>query len=388
MPPSPVLPSAVYPITDPAAAGAPSHAQQAGTLLAGGARWMQLRDKGGTARALLAEFRLACRLARARRARVVVNDRADLALAAGADGVHVGEEDLPAEAARRVLGGRALIGVSTHSPEAAESASRQPVDYVALGPIFDSPTKPGARAPLGLQGLREARVRVARPLVAIGGIGPDTLADVLRAGADAAAVISALWRAPEGAEARMRALMGAARRALAERPLPGRHLYLVGFMGAGKSTLGPLLAREMARPFVDLDQEVERRAGCTIADLFARLGETRFRRLEREALRDASRGREAVIALGGGALGSAQSRARVACGFSVWLDAPLRVLRERCRGPGAPERPLMRQPGDFERLYRSRRRLYAAADLRLSAGTKDPAALAAQVLARVRRKGK
>jgi thiamine-phosphate diphosphorylase len=316
----------------------------------------------------------------------VVNDRADLALACGAAGVHLGEEDLPAEAARRVLGERAIVGVSTHSPEAAERASFLPVDYVAIGPVFDSPSKPGAHALVGMEGLRAARLRVARPLVAIGGVGAEQVGEVLRAGADAVAMISAVCRAPEGIERRMRDLRRLARAALVGRPLRGRHVYLIGFMGAGKSTLGPLVARSLGRPFVDLDREIERRAGATIAELFAARGEPHFRRLERQALRDVSRGRDAVVALGGGALGSAASASRVRrTGVRVWLDAPVAVLRRRCQFPGAPERPLLRDPGAFARLYLARRSLYAAAEVRLATGRHEPDVLAARLVARLAR---
>ncbi|MEE9219841.1 MAG: thiamine phosphate synthase [Acidobacteriota bacterium] len=375
------MPSAIYPITDPQQAGAPSHAALAKALLDGGARWLQLRDKTRSAAELLEDYRRAGRLARIRGGRVIVNDRADLALAAGAAGVHLGEEDLPAGAARLVLGPKAWIGVSTHCPEAAERAAALPVDYVALGPIYPSPSKPAAHAPLGLAGLRQARVRVAAPLVAIGGISAQTLPDVLRAGADAVALISEVCRAPEGAQARMRSLLRQARAVLAERPLRGRHLYLVGFMGAGKSTIGPILARAMGRPFVDLDPEVERRAGASIAELFATRGERHFRVLERRALARASRGRDAVIALGGGALGDAANRARVrGTGLSVWLQAALALLRERCRSAGAPERPLFGNQGALRRLHRARRPLYAAADLRLRTAGRDPRVLAERIL--------
>jgi shikimate kinase len=254
---------------------------------------------------------------------------------------------------------------------------------VALGPIFASPSKPDAREPLGIGALREARLRVALPLVAIGGIGPDSLTEVLRAGADAAALISGIWGAPEGAGKRLRQLLRDARAALAGRPLAGRHLYLVGFMGAGKSTVGPLVARALARPFIDLDAEVERHCGCPIAELFARRGEPAFRREERDVLARVSRGREAVIALGGGALGAVASRRRVARGVSVWLDAPLAALRARCLRPGAPNRPLLQKPAQFERLYRARCKIYARADLRLPAGTAEPPALAEKIVARL-----
>jgi thiamine-phosphate pyrophosphorylase len=380
------LPSALYPITDRGPGGCASHALQARALAAGGARWVQLRDKERTAAALLADFRAACRAMRAAGGCAVVNDRADLALACGASGVHVGEEDLPAEAARRVLGARALIGVSTHTPEAAERASFLPVDYVAIGPVFESPTKPGAHPLVGLEGLRAARLRVARPLVAIGGIDAERVGEVLAAGADAAAMISAVRGTPEEVERRMRDLRRAARSALAARLLRGRHVYLIGFMGAGKSTLGPLVARALGRPFVDLDREIERRAGATVAELFAARGEAHFRRLERQALREVSRGRDAVVALGGGALGSPVSAARVRrTGVRVWLDAPVAVLRRRCLQPGAPERPLLRDPGAFARLYLARRSLYAAAEVRLATGRHAPETLAARLVKRLRK---
>jgi thiamine-phosphate pyrophosphorylase len=379
------LPSAVYPITDAGAAGEAPHAELARELIRGGARWLQLRDKRA-AGDLLDDYRRACGIARRSRARVIVNDRPDLALAAGAHGVHLGEEDLPAEAARQVLGPGALIGVSTHDPGAAEAASRLPVDYVALGPVYPSPTKKGPHPVLGLEGLREARLRVAGPLVAVGGIGPRELEEVLRAGADAAALISGLWRSPEGPAARLRTLLATARRALAARPLAGRHLYLVGFMGAGKSTLGPIAARALGRPFIDLDREIERREGVAIAEIFATRGEAPFRRLERAALAQVSAGREAVIALGGGALGAAGSRARVKrTGVSAWLDAPPGLLYERCQRAGAAVRPLLGDLRTFRGLYRLRRGLYAAADVRLATGGGEPGRLVERLLARLRR---
>ena len=381
------LPSSIYPITDPVQAGASSHATLARALLRGGARWLQLRDKSRTASELVEDFRRACREARQRGALAIVNDRADLALAAGAAGVHVGEEDLPAEEARRLLGPAALIGVSTHSVSAAERASRLPVDYVALGPIYRSPSKPGAHRVLGLEPLRRARTKIALPLVAIGGIDAERLAEVLRAGADAAAIISDLCSAPEGVEARLRRLIRDARRVVAQRPLTGRHLYLVGFMGAGKSSVGPLVGRALSRPFIDLDREIERAAGMCIADLFERRGEVHFRLLERRTLSRVSRGREAVIALGGGALGEPSSARCVRrTGRSVWLHASFETLQQRCRVPGAPVRPLLRDRGLSRRLYRTRQLLYSKSDFKVSTARLDEDRVAARILAWVERR--
>lgn len=350
---------------------------------------MQLRDKSRTASELVEDFRRACREARKRGAFAIVNDRVDLALAAGAAGVHVGEEDLPAEEARRLLGPTALIGVSTHSVSAAERASRLPVDYVALGPIYRSPSKPGTHRTLGLELLRRARTKVAVPLVAIGGINAERLAEVLRAGADAAAIISDVCSAPEGAEARVRALIREARRVVAQRPLKGRHLFLVGFMGAGKSSVGPVVARALCRPFIDLDREIERFAGMRIADLFDRRGEAHFRLLERRTLSRVSRGREAVIALGGGALGEPSSARCVRrTGRSVWLHASFEMLQRRCRVSGAPERPLLRARGLSRRLYRARQALYSKSDFRVSTARLDEETVAARILAWVERRDK
>src|SRR5262249_39099946 len=133
----------------------------------------------------------------------IVNDRPDLALLARADGVHLGETDMPVSAVRRVLGPDPVIGLSAHSVEEAAEASSLAVDYIALGPIFESPTKPGAstgRVPLGLAAVTEVRRRVAQPLVAIGGITLERATEVRAAGADSVAVISDLYRGGDPAE--------------------------------------------------------------------------------------------------------------------------------------------------------------------------------------------
>ena len=129
-------------------------------------------------------------VARERGVRLIVNDRADVALALGADGVHLGQDDLPPEAARRLLGDDAIIGCSTHSVAQARRAARLPVDYVAIGPIFQTSSKENPDPVVGLDGLRRVRAEVgaAVRLVAIGGITRHNIADTLRAGADSAAL--------------------------------------------------------------------------------------------------------------------------------------------------------------------------------------------------------
>jgi thiamine-phosphate pyrophosphorylase len=178
-------------------------------LAASGVRWIQLRAKGADGGDLYEQSRLLVEKLPSD-VRLFVNDRADVAAAAGAYGAHVGDRDLPPRLIRRVLSDRALvIGYSTHSIEdAVLAAEDDAVDYVAIGPIFRSSTKT-VREPLGLEVLRSLRRRVEKPVVAIGGIDAGNIADVLSAGADSAAVIAALFAGPS-IEANVRRLLTAA----------------------------------------------------------------------------------------------------------------------------------------------------------------------------------
>src|SRR5881409_3672677 len=190
----------LYAIVDPLDTGR-DPAALAAALLRGGARLVQLRWKGASARELLAAARAIRPLARAAGALFLVNDRPDVARAAEADGVHLGQDDLPVAAARRILGPGRLIGVSTHDVEEARVAEAAGADYIAVGPIYATTSKTSALAPRGLELVRAVRACVPRPLVAIGGISPDTAPPVRRAGADAVAMIAALVRAPDIAAA-------------------------------------------------------------------------------------------------------------------------------------------------------------------------------------------
>lgn len=157
-------------------------------LLAGGARLIQVRDKESTAESLVERVRGLVEAA-TDDASIIVNDRADVALVTGADGVHLGQTDLPPASARELLGPEALIGTSTHNLEQARRAQDLPVDYLAVGPVFRTATKSDPDPELGLEGL-EAVCRISRlPVVAIGGIGLTDVADVLQAGAASVAVI-------------------------------------------------------------------------------------------------------------------------------------------------------------------------------------------------------
>ena len=161
--------------------------------LDGGARLLQLRASGVDPATQLGWCREIVRLAAPLGARVIVNDRCDLALMAGADGVHLGQRDLPIEAARRLLGTTALIGVSTHDAQQVDAAVRQRVSYVAIGPVYDTRTKDTGHAAVGLEAVHRTRKVVGtRPVVAIGGITLATAPDVIAAGAASVAVISDL----------------------------------------------------------------------------------------------------------------------------------------------------------------------------------------------------
>jgi len=190
----------LYAIVDPLDTGR-SPVALAEALLAGGARCLQLRWKPAAPREVLEAARAIHPLARAAGALFIVNDRPDVALLAGADGVHVGQDDLPPAAVRRVLGQGRIVGVSTHDLDQVRAAVAAGADYVAVGPVYATISKVGALAPRGLDLVRAARPLVPCPLVAIGGIDARTAPDVIAAGADAVAMIGALVRTPDPAAA-------------------------------------------------------------------------------------------------------------------------------------------------------------------------------------------
>jgi thiamine-phosphate pyrophosphorylase len=164
-------------------------------LEAGGSSLLQYRNKSGNARIMLEQGReLRRRLGRS--VKLIMNDRADLCLAAGFDGVHVGQDDLSPESARGIVGADFWLGVSTHNPAQFESADATSADYIAVGPVFSTPSKDQPDPVVGLEGVRRARELTRKPLVAIGGITRQNAASVIEAGADSVAVISDLLREP------------------------------------------------------------------------------------------------------------------------------------------------------------------------------------------------
>ncbi len=180
---------------DAAAGGGWTLVDLAAAYVRGGARFLQVRAKSASGAWLLDTTSAIVALAHAEGAIVIVNDRADIARLAGADGVHVGQDDLAPAAVRSIVGTERLVGVSTHTIEQVEAAVLEPVDYVAIGPVFGTSTKSTGYEAVGLERVRAA-ARAARarglPIVAIGGITLDRAADVIEAGAASVAVISDL----------------------------------------------------------------------------------------------------------------------------------------------------------------------------------------------------
>jgi thiamine-phosphate pyrophosphorylase len=167
----------------------------AAELLAGGVTMLQYRNKSGNAREMLEQARELKR--RLYGAKLIMNDRADLCLAAGFDGVHAGQEDLSPEGARKVVGTTLWLGVSTHNPEQLKEADKTSADYIAVGPVFSTSSKANPDLVVGLEGVRQARSLSRKPLVAIGGINRANCRSVIEAGADSVAVISDLMREPQ-----------------------------------------------------------------------------------------------------------------------------------------------------------------------------------------------
>ena len=201
----------LYAIVDPLDTGRDPVALAA-AFLEGGARLLQLRLKHATPRELLAAAAAICPLVHAAGALFLVNDRPDVARAVAADGVHLGQDDVPVAAARRVLGPGALIGVSTHDLDEARAGEADGADYLGIGPVYETTSKTRPLAPRGLELVRAARATVRLPLVAIGGITAATASAVRAAGADAVAMIAALVRAPDPAAAVREALAALDRR--------------------------------------------------------------------------------------------------------------------------------------------------------------------------------
>lgn len=194
----------IYPITNTQISGI-SHLEQVKKLIRGGATMIQLRDKLATPADFYEAARESVKYARQHGVLVIVNDRVDVAMAAGADGVHLGQDDMPVEQARYILGDDAIIGLSTHSVDQAVDAMTMQIDYIAVGPVFVTGTKESPDQVVGPDMLRRVRIEIGTAkLVAIGGIDEQSIREVFDSGADSAAIISALVNNPAAIEDKMR----------------------------------------------------------------------------------------------------------------------------------------------------------------------------------------
>lgn len=188
------------------------HLEIARAALRGGATMLQLRDKRLATRPLLELATTLQSLCRAHGATFIVNDRVDIALACGADGVHLGEDDMPLSVARGLLGPEAILGASVDNPAAAREAAQRGADYLGVGPVFPTGSKSDAGAAIGLAPIGEITRATRLPLLAIGGLTCDNITSVIQAGASGIAVISTVAEA-EDMEATTRGLLDRIRRA-------------------------------------------------------------------------------------------------------------------------------------------------------------------------------
>jgi len=195
----------LYALLDPAVAGGRALVDLAG-LIVGSATLVQLRDKHGSTRAMVEDARALRGVLEPAGVPLLINDRVDVALAAEADGVHVGQDDMSVPDARLLLGRTAIIGLSVSTVRQAQAAPLELLDYVGIGPVFATGSKGDANAPIGISGLREIvraiRARIPKfPICAISGINAGNAGETIDAGADGVAVISALSLASDPAQA-------------------------------------------------------------------------------------------------------------------------------------------------------------------------------------------
>ena len=178
----------------------------------GGVTCVQLREKALSTRAFLAEARAVAAVLKSTGVPLIINDRIDVALAVRADGVHLGQTDMPIADARPIVGSEMIVGVSVESVEDARTAEAEGADYVSVSPVYATPTKTDTVAPLGVEGVAAVRAAVSVPMVAIGGLNRETCEAIVRAGADGVAVVSAIVSADDP-EAAARDLVDRIRRA-------------------------------------------------------------------------------------------------------------------------------------------------------------------------------
>ena len=214
----------LYLVTDRALCGGRPLEEVVAQAVAGGVACVQLREKDLSTRAFVELAVALKRLLGPAGVPLIINDRLDVALAARADGLHVGQEDMPCALVRRFMGPRAVIGLSVETWEDVERAQDQDVDYLGISPVFPTPTKTDTKAAWGLEGIRRIRAFSRHPLVAIGGLNAANAAQAVLAGADGIAVVSAICASPDPGsaarelDARIQAALRDRRIALTPRP--------------------------------------------------------------------------------------------------------------------------------------------------------------------------
>lgn len=203
----------LYLVTDRGLSRGRTNVEVVREAVAGGVTCVQLREKQAETREFIQEARSLLGVLRPLGVPLIINDRVDVALSAGVDGVHLGQQDMALEEARQMAPPPWIIGVSAESVEDAVRAEKGGADYIGVSPVFATPTKTDTAPPLGLEGLRAVRAAVSLPLVAIGGINVRNVREVIRAGADGLAVVSAIVSAefPRLAAADLRQEIDAAR---------------------------------------------------------------------------------------------------------------------------------------------------------------------------------
>ena len=187
----------LYLVTDRRLARGRSTLDIVQAAVSGGVTCVQLREKDCSTLEFIEQALAIKNFLKAREVPLIINDRLDVALAVAADGVHLGQSDMPLEMARKIAGRSMLIGISAESVQDAVEAEKGGADYLGISPIYATPTKSDTAPPLGLEGLREIRKRVKIPLVAIGGLHKSNAAEVIRHGADGVAVVSAIVAADD-----------------------------------------------------------------------------------------------------------------------------------------------------------------------------------------------
>lgn len=194
----------LYLVTDRGLAGGKRTLDIVKAGVNGGVTCVQLREKHASTREFIEEATAVRDFLRRVDIPLIINDRLDVAMAVEADGLHLGQTDMPPETARRIAGNSMIIGVSAESVRDAVEAEKAGADYISASPVFSTPTKTDTAPPLGLEGIKEIRRRVTLPLVAIGGLNPENIEAVIQSGADGVAVVSAIVCAKDPAEAARR----------------------------------------------------------------------------------------------------------------------------------------------------------------------------------------